>query len=324
MVVSQRVLVLRALGLGDLLAGVPALKALRAACPAAEISLAGPASHAALINLMPFVDRHVVAEELQPVPWTGRPPEVAVDLHGNGPASRNLLRVLSPERLVGFSSAALPHEDGPWWDDDEPERERWCRLVEESFGVVADPQDTRIERPLHNSPAPGAVVVHPGAAYAARRWPPERYAAVARELSGHHPVVVTGGPTEAALARDVTARAGLPAASALTGLDLAALAALIADANLVVCGDTGVAHLASAYGTASVVLFGPTPPRLWGPPQRPQHFALWRGAGRGNPWGEAPDPALLRITVDEAVAACRQVLITGSPATIPQEAVAPC
>jgi ADP-heptose:LPS heptosyltransferase len=77
----------------------------------------------------------------------------------------------------------------------------------------------------------------------------------------------------------------------------------VAAARVVVSGDTGVAHLATAYRRPSVVLFGPVSPALWGPPRRSQHVALWHGDGAGDPWGAELDPALARITVDEVVAA---------------------
>ncbi|WP_324278587.1 glycosyltransferase family 9 protein [Blastococcus brunescens] len=78
---------------------------------------------------------------------------------------------------------------------------------------------------------------------------------------------------------------------------------MVAAARVVVCGDTGVAHLASAYRRPSVVLFGPVSPALWGPPARPQHVVLWHGDGSGDPWGADLDPALRRITVDEVIEA---------------------
>jgi ADP-heptose:LPS heptosyltransferase len=69
----------------------------------------------------------------------------------------------------------------------------------------------------------------------------------------------------------------------------------------VVCGDTGVAHLATALGTPSVVLFGPTPPALWGPPSdRPWHRVLWAGVA-GPAHGPRPDPGLLRISVGDVL-----------------------
>jgi ADP-heptose:LPS heptosyltransferase len=63
----------------------------------------------------------------------------------------------------------------------------------------------------------------------------------------------------------------------------------------VLSADTGIAHLATALGTPSVVLFGPTSPARWGPPaDRPQHRALWAGR-HGDPNGATPDPGLLRL-----------------------------
>ena len=84
-------------------------------------------------------------------------------------------------------------------------------------------------------------------------------------------------------------------------------------AALVVCGDTGVAHLATALRTRSVVLFGPVPPALWGPAIDPgRHAVLWHGSHEraGDPHGEQPDPALLAVTVDEVSVAATALLAT--------------
>jgi ADP-heptose:LPS heptosyltransferase len=89
--------------------------------------------------------------------------------------------------------------------------------------------------------------------------------------------------------------------------DLRALAALVAHARAVVCGDTGIGHLAAAYGTPSVHLLGPSRPQDWGPPPGP-HRVLWHGTGRGAPLADAVDPALLRISVAEVRTALAEVL----------------
>jgi ADP-heptose:LPS heptosyltransferase len=151
----------------------------------------------------------------------------------------------------------------------------------------------------------GAAIVHPGAAFPGRRWPADRFAAVARHLADTgHDVRITGGPGEGELARSVADAAGLADDAVLAGRTTSLeLAALIAAARVVVSGDTGVAHLATAYRRPSVVLFGPVSPALWGPPVRAQHVVLWHGDGRGDPWGTELDPALARITVDEVTAA---------------------
>ena len=124
-----------------------------------------------------------------------------------------------------------------------------------------------------------------------------------------HDVRVTGGPAERDLAEAVARGAGLGAAAVLAGrTSTPELAATVAAARVVVSGDTGVAHLASAYRRPSVVLFGPVSPALWGPPPRQQHVVLWHGDGTGDPWGTRLDPALARITVDEVTEALQRLL----------------
>jgi ADP-heptose:LPS heptosyltransferase len=162
----------------------------------------------------------------------------------------------------------------------------------------------------------GAAVVHPGAAYPGRRWPPDRFAAVARHLAeSGADVRITGGPAELPLARQVAGLAGLPDDAVLAGRTTSLeLAAVIAAARVVVSGDTGVAHLATAYRRPSVVLFGPVSPALWGPPARPQHVVLWDGevhGGAGDPWSTALDPALERISVNEVLAALDSLFARG-------------
>jgi hypothetical protein len=286
---------------------VPALRALRDAAPEGHVVLACPAPLAPLVRLADVADE--VVDTAGPVPprWSGPPPDLAVDLHGRGPQSHRALLSLAPGRLVGFDCPRVGHR-GPRWQPEEHERARWCRLLTEALGLRADPDDVRIRTPRRRSPSPGAVVVHPGAASFSRRWFPDRFAAVARDLGDDgHPVVVTGGPDEVPTAREVAEDAGLGPGAVLAGqtTDLEELAALVAGARLVVCGDTGVAHLASAYGVPSVVLFGPVPPSQWGPPVAGPHTVLWHESPPGDPHGDTVDPALAEITVDEVLAAAR-------------------
>ena len=282
----MRLVVLRALGLGDLLTAVPALRALARAFPAHERVLLAPAALAPVVELLgdaTYALHHVDGVRTLPaaLPPIARDADVAVNLHGRGPQSAALLSAAQPRALVAFGRQAA-------WRDGEHETARWCRLLE-AAGIEADPGDLDLAPPAEPTPYPGATVIHPGAAAPARRWPAARWAAVGRELAG--PVVVTAGPGEEPLARAVARAAG---ATVFAG-DLRGLAALVAGAARVLCADTGVAHLATALGTPSVVLFGPTPPAQWGPPpERTRHRVLWAG-GRGDPNGARPDPGLLTL-----------------------------
>jgi ADP-heptose:LPS heptosyltransferase len=294
------VVALRALGIGDLATAVPALRGLRAAFPTGPLALAAPAWLAPMAELTGAVDRLIPLSGLAAAPRDVTPPAVAVNLHGSGPQSHRVLAALKPQRMLAYR---IPeHPDGPQWNDDDHEVLRWCRLLA-WYGIESHPGDLALRVPAVRAPLLDVTVVHPGSKSPQRRWPAHRFAEVARRLSadGQH-VVITGSPDERDLAVSVCRDAGLPEERALAGhTDLGAMAALVAAARLVVCGDTGMAHLATGYGVPSVVLFGPVPPSLWGPPvNRPQHRALWHATTHG--------PALLEIGVPEVLAAVADVL----------------
>ncbi|MEU4387344.1 glycosyltransferase family 9 protein [Promicromonospora sp. NPDC023805] len=314
------VLVLRALGLGDVLTGVAALRGVRRALPGHRIVLAAPRPLGQLLVDHGIVDTVLPSQGLARLPWPWAGPcrtqdasrRIAIDLHGSGPRSHRVLQATRPDTLIAFDSPDAGHA-GPDWDDDEHEVLRWCRLVR-SVGGYCGPEDLRLGPPAPDG-ARAEVIVHPGAAAEARRWPVSRWARVVDALvaQGHY-VVLTGSEAEQDLCARVRLEADAGGAVRDTSgrLGLPALAGLVSTARLVVSGDTGIAHLATAYGTPSVTLFGPTPPALWGPTLDPhRHVVIWhgrRGAPRRDPNAGRLDPALARTAVDEVVAACESML----------------
>lgn len=328
------VLVLRALGLGDALTGVAALRGVRRAWPGHRVVLAAPSVVGEWLTGLGVVDAVLPTRGLArlPWPWAGpggaqdAPGCLAVDLHGRGPESHRVLRATRPDALIAFDNAEAGHI-GPDWDDDEHEVLRWCRLVR-SVGGSCGPDDLRLRPPHPHGPdgRDAHVVVHPGAAAGARRWPPARWAQVVAALAARgHDVVLTGSPDERLLCRRVAIAADAPVRDLSGDLALPALAELVATARLLVSADTGVAHLATAYGTPSVTLFGPTPPALWGPLiDRDRHVVVWLdepGTPPRDPNAGSLDPALARVTVDDVVAGCESALrprrATGSGTTPP-------
>ena len=305
------ILVLRALKLGDLLTSVPALRAVARAYPSERRVLAAPAWLTPLVDLAGCGFEVCDTAPLAPLDPLLHGARLAVNLHGRGPESTAILAATRPRRLLAFDL-----DDGPAWREDEHEVARWCRLFD-AAGIPADPGDLRLTPPPGDPPAgtagtvlhslsgtAGTTVLHPGASTGARRWPVGRWAAVARsERDAGRTVTVTGSVDEVDLARSVARGAGLDDAAVLAGrTGLVELARVVAGAARVVSGDTGIAHLASAFGTPSVVLFGPVPPSAWGPPAGGPHLALW--AGRlGDPHAREPDAGLLEISVTDVVEA---------------------
>lgn len=304
---DREVLVFRALGLGDFLTALPAYRGLRRHFASHRLVLAASGELIGLALLSGAFDEVVPTTGIDDLRWPRPAPDIAVNLQGKGPRSHQALLALSPRRRIGFRAAGW---SGPLWDPDEHDVSRWCRLLE-TAGVAADPTNLRLPPPPTPSVVPDALVIHPGAASARRCWPAARFAEVARRLAASgSPVVITGSAGERQLAEQVARQAGLPAGAVLAGdLDLLGLAALIASARLLICGDTGPGHLATAYATPSVLLFGPRSPRLWGPPQgQHRHRVLWYETYRGDPWASRTDPALLAITPDQVLAAARNQL----------------
>jgi ADP-heptose:LPS heptosyltransferase len=159
--------------------------------------------------------------------------------------------------------------------DDVHEVERSLSLVA-TLGFRLPPEDDgrlAVKRtgtlPAACAAAQGYVVVHPGASVPARAWGPRRSSALARALvAAGRRVVVTGGPGERALTESVARDAGGNVVDLGGQTDFAALAEVLAAADVVVVGNTGPAHLAASVGTPVVSLFAPTVPavrwRPWG------------------------------------------------------------
>jgi ADP-heptose:LPS heptosyltransferase len=106
------------------------------------------------------------------------------------------------------------------------------------------------------------VAIHPGARWPTRQWDPMRYAEVARRAAAHARVLVVGGPGEEELARAIAEASG---ATAVTGLDLRELAALLAACDAFVGPDSGPVHIAVAVGTPTVGIFGRNEPERFFP-----------------------------------------------------------
>lgn len=280
----HHILVFRALQVGDLLCAVPALRALRSTFPAARITLAGlpwaawfaTRFSAYLDDFIAFPGHPALPEQAADASgYAGfvervraLTPDLAIQLHGSGELSNLIVRDLGARMSTGFTRD--PGRDGasflPY-----PERghevERWLSLVASLGGAAGDPA---LEFPLlaaddaelQASGLPAALdgkpyaCLHAGARDPARRWSVDGFAAVGDALAERGlSVVLTGSDAEYPLAASVASRMRHPAVNAALRLSLGAMAALMRDARLLVCNDTGVSHIAAGLRLPSVVVF---------------------------------------------------------------------
>jgi ADP-heptose:LPS heptosyltransferase len=288
----MRIAILRALRLGDMLCAVPALRAVRAAWPKAEITLLGlPWARAFVDRFSALLDRFVEFPG-----WPGlleRPPrldaipeflaqaqarryDLALQMHGSGNLTNPLLVALGarqngglyrPGELCPDPTRFFPFVDGIH------EVEQWLRLVdglgmarlgsELWFPIGTSDRAALADLPLR----PPYACVHPGASDLSRCWPPERFARVADRLAERGlQVILTGMPAEREVTRAVAGSMRHPALDlAPYALGLGPLAALLEGARILVGNDTGVAHLAAAVRLPGVIVFTTADPARWAP-----------------------------------------------------------
>lgn len=304
---ARRIAVFRALQLGDILCAVPALHALRAAAPQAHITLVGlPWARQFQERYADLLDDFVAFPGGDGFPEAGpadgdathafyagmrsRCFDVAIQLHGSGPQSTEVVRQFGAHHVFGFqpngviarqtNAALLP------WPTQLPEAQRLLALL---IHLGAPTVPATPDFPLgredyaealallrhHALDRDRLVCLHAGARMPTRRWWPERFAAVADTLtvSGFH-VVMTGAPAEAALVEEVRSHMRQRAASVVGQTSLGGLAALLRLARLLICNDTGVSHVAAAVRAPSLVIACGSDVDRWAPADRTLHRVL--------------------------------------------------
>ena len=303
----ERIVVFRALMLGDLLCAVPALRALRRAFPAARIALVGLPWAREFVGRLDAVDDFIefpgwpglpeTAPQLHAIPAflaevQARRFDLALQLHGSGPVVNPLVACFGARQSGGFriERAWYPADEAErWapWPEQGSEIERLLALIDY---LELPRAGTELEFPLVPGDAaaladtwPGVrrtasyVCVHAGAQLASRRWPASRYAAVADALARDgRTVVLTGSAEEAPLAAEIAARMQEPAVDLVGRTTLWTLGALIDGAEFVVCNDTGISHVAAALGCPSVVVSCGADVARWAPLDRERHRVLWQ------------------------------------------------
>jgi heptosyltransferase-1 len=160
------------------------------------------------------------------------------------------------------------------------------------------------------------VLINPGAGWGAKRWPVQRYDAVAQGfIDLGFRILVNAGPGEEKMA-EVIARGTEGAAIPLT-CTVAQLIAITRRVALVVAGDTGPLHLACALGRPVVGIYGPTDPSRNGP--FGAQFRVLRSpmSRRDHTRRESPETGLLTIQPDDVLRAADELLY---PETAPRKA----
>ncbi len=296
---ADHVLCVRLDAMGDVLMTTPAIRALKESRPGRRITLLTSPSGAAVAAMIPEVD-DVLVYESPWMKSTAPGPDGRADLamigrlRGEGFDAAAIFTVYSqsplpaalmchladiPLRLAHcrenpyqLLTDRVPEADPGPGPGVRHEARRQLDLVAAVGATTGDerlslrvPEESRarvpaILRRAGVDPDRPWVVVHPGATAPSRRYPPEGFAAAARELATEHGVrvVFTGDASEAGLVDSIRAAMGAPSASMAGRLGLADFAALVERAPVLISNNTGPVHVAAAVGTPVVDLYALT------------------------------------------------------------------
>ena len=341
----MRILIVRLGALGDVVHAIPVAAALRRAFPSARIDWLVSAKHREILDLVTVIDRRLVindrtdarggssllaaVRELRAAHY-----DVVLDLQGLI-KSALLARSSGAERVIGFASryarealARLFYTEvydpgrGGIYDPRETRHVVTINLaLLETLGITAVTPEFPVEAVQSAAAARAArdvggryALLNPGAAWPNKRWPPQRFGALAAAIKQRIGLmsIVLWGPGEQLLAEEVVA-ASDEAAVVSPPTTVADLVALARGAAVMVSGDTGPTHIASAVGTPIVGLYGPTRPSRNGP-LTPKDVAVSRDATcqcHHLRRCVRDRMCLLDIEVDEVIAAVDTVLTTG-------------
>jgi heptosyltransferase I len=305
----NRILIVRLSALGDIIHALPVLFAIKRALPDATVDWLVEDNYASVLALVPELDRRVIvrarasgASDVS-VSFGGglgyvraishlraRHYDAAIDLQGLI-KSAVWARASGAQRVIGFDREHLREPQAVRFYSETVTPPGAGHVIDKNLAVLSalavpdTPMMPRLQATASSEVVAAIVaaggprkfiVLNPGAAWPNKRWPADRFGAVAAGLFRRTRLrsLITWGPSERPLAEAVAAASGKAAALA-PATSVSDLAVLMRDAAVVVSGDTGPLHIAAAMGTPLVGLYGPTWPERNGP-WDPKDHALSR------------------------------------------------
>lgn len=298
----KKIAVFRALQLGDMLCVIPAIKALRAAYPSAEITLLGlPWASSFVERFCMYFDRFIHFPGYPGLPeqpfdeneynsflqqMQNEKFDLLLQMQGNGTIVNKMLKDFGAKHLAGFQPAGF-YESNPLfisYPGGTHEIKRHLALMR-SLGIPL--HSLHLEFPLTNDDVNAYdqlcipivknsyVCIHPGSRGSWRQWPPQLFAAVADYfVENNYAVVVTGTADESEITKELLKCAKHPLIDLTGKTNLGAVAMLIKNAFMLISNCTGVSHIAAAFETPSVVISMDGEPERWGPLNKELHTTI--------------------------------------------------
>ena len=349
----QRILLIQLSAIGDTILTIPTIRAIRERFPNAHLAMVASSINLQYLEGCPYIDQYIPCrlEELMKSPrklivfimglrcqkfdwvidfehWARLSALIAygsgasrrvgfrskeqhrhylfTDVVEHVPGQHEVVNFLKISRLLGCPTRKTDLE--VWLKEEDWD---WARGFFDEMGI--DPN-----RPV--------IAIHPEAGRHGeprRRFPQDRLVSVADALVERYnaQIILTGAPSEVELSQQIASQTRSSCVVAAGKTQINQLAALFANADLVICGNCGPMHLAAAAGTPVVALHGPTNPSQWGPWGKghtilhvdlPCSPCLNLGFEYGcTALSDGTSPCMHTIQVDEILKACEKYLTNG-------------
>ncbi len=283
---SHRFLLVRLGSLGDVIHAIPTAAALRSRFPEARIDWLVDPRYVPLLEMVRGLDSRIPMNTRRPAQTMTTVGDLrrvgytaAIDLQGLL-KSAVLARAVGAERTIGFERAHLRERTAAPFYSHRVAPDGVSHVIFKNLALLEPlgSHDMRAAFPLeipHSATAERVsaqfggkpyAVINPGAAWPNKRWPADRFGALAAALRDRFGLrsLVLWGPGEQPLAEQVSSASGGTAEPA-PATSIADLCAIARDARVLISGDTGPLHIGGAVGTPLVALFGPTRAERNGP-----------------------------------------------------------
>jgi lipopolysaccharide heptosyltransferase I len=278
-------LLVRLGSLGDVIHGIPAASALRNRYPDAQIDWLVDSHYLELLDLVECQDRRIAVD-----PRDLRSPvrapdfvrtiadlrrteyDASIDLQGLV-KSAALARAAAARRTIGYPRVHLREPLAALLYTEAPDPGEAVHVIDKSLALVSAlgvtdtrvhfpirvPRTSAVESVLERCGSAGYALINPGAAWPNKRWPPQRFGAVAAAMHSRAGLrsLVLWGPREQELAAAVAA-ASAGAAEIAPPTTIPDVVGIARHARVMISGDTGPLHIGAAVGTPVVAVFGPT------------------------------------------------------------------
>ena len=246
--------------LGDCVMATPAIENIIKAYPNVKITIFGSFVSTAIFEEHPNVEK-IILDESKKAPFRLKWIYNKAKELGEFDATLTFRRTLFSKLFIWFTKAKTKGYYKRYTKDVLHQAIRYNDFINKTFKLDSTAQDLKIyfEPFKYEKPTLG---INPGASYgSAKRWYPQKFAKVAKELSSKYNIVIFGGPVEVDMANDIEAKLqkkNISCQNIAGKTTIKELCQKIGGLKLFITGDSGPMHVAGAFKVPTVAIFGPT------------------------------------------------------------------